>query len=411
MQNGMRRGDPEPPRRRWARWGAALAIWTVLGLADAVTSHFSYAARGSPISWGQAIGMGLCFWYAWVIPWWILDRLVRRLPLSPGNWRRPLALQLAVVVALTLAKPVLDYPAVKFFYCPAPEKLSFAAFYHMALVSYFYLYAVICCALLGAAHAVNTYGKYWERALHASRLEAGLARAQLQMLKAQLQPHFLFNTLNTISALIHTDVELADRTVARLGDLLRLSLDHLGDDDSSLRRELGFLQAYLEIEQVRFGPRLRVEIDVEPGVQGAVVPCLLLLPLVENAIRHGIGRKAGPGRVVVRARRAGRRLRLQVEDDGPGLPRYFREGIGLRNTRARLQQLHGDDHVVALRGGANGGVCVTVELPLRLGGLGDGGEEGLLVGAPGRGLRPRPNGDVGVPREGEVDGPDSHVDR
>jgi LytS/YehU family sensor histidine kinase len=198
----------------------------------------------------------------------------------------------------------------------------------------------------------------------------------------QLGPHFLCNTLNTISALIHTDADLADRMVARLGELLRLTLEQFRVEEATLRRELRLLEAYLEIERARFGDRLRVELDVEPGAQAALLPCLLLQPLVENALRHGVGRKPGAGRVVVRARRDGPRLLLQVEDDGPGLPGSLTEGVGLSNTRDRLRRQYGGDAALLLRPGALGGVCASVELPWRRGGTRPAGAAVRAEGLP-----------------------------
>jgi LytS/YehU family sensor histidine kinase len=304
-------------------------------------------------------------WYAWAVVWLLASALVRRLPLEPRNWPWRLAMHLGAGVVLVLFKFVLDYPIIKTFYCSEPHRLTFLVFYRMALTGHFYPYVLISWSMFGVAHALASHGKSWERGVLASRLQARLAQAQLQVLKMQLHPHFLCNTLNTISALIHVDVELADRMVARLGNLLRFTLEQVGVEEAPLRWEMRFLEAYLEIERARYGERLRVVWDVEPGVQGALVPSLLLQPLVENALRHGVGRKPGPGRIIVRARRTGRRLCLQVEDDGPGLPLDLEEGIGLANTRARLRQLYDDDHLFEIQGAPAGGARVTVELPLR----------------------------------------------
>src|SRR5581483_4511485 len=156
---------------------------------------------------------------------------------------------------------------------------------------------------------------------------------------------FLFNTLNAISALMHQDVELADRMIARLGELLRATLEKADLQEVTLRQELDFIQPYLEIEQARLGPRLRVQFRVDPDVMDGLVPNMLLQPLVENAIRHGIAPRAEPGSVEISARRANGSLQLQVRDDGPGIrsspPARSHNGLGLANTRARLQQLYG----------------------------------------------------------------------
>jgi LytS/YehU family sensor histidine kinase len=186
----------------------------------------------------------------------------------------------------------------------------------------------------------------------------------------QLNPHFLFNTLHAISALVHKDVEAADRMIARLSDLLRYALESTDAQEVPLRQELGFLNRYLEIEQTRFGDRLTVRLDIAPETLDALVPNLVLQPLVENAIRHGIEPRAKPGRIDLRARRENGRLKLEVCDNGVGLPsgRIPEEGVGLSNTRARLQQLYGEGHCFELGDAPGGGLMVSVELPFRAAG-------------------------------------------
>jgi two-component sensor histidine kinase len=370
----MRLSESNPWRSRWLRWAAVVVVATLLGLCEAVQCHFSYAAKKDPISWHQAFGLGLGLWYGWAVIWFGAYELVRRLPLEQHNWLPRLLIHATVGLSLPLAKFVLDYPVILSFYCKDPESLTFPKFYGMAMGGHYYQYLLISWAMLGVGHALRSYSKYWERTLVSARLETQLARAQLQVLKMQLHPHFLFNTLNTISALIHSDGERADQMVARLGDLLRQTLEHSGGEEVPLRRELDFVESYLEIDRIRFGSRLSVQVDVDPEALGATLPCLLLQPLVENAIRHGIDQKAGPGRLAIRARRAGRWLRLQVEDNGPGLPPDVEEGIGLSNTRARLRQLYGDAHAFVLQGGAATGTCVTVEVPFRTADEADGEE-------------------------------------
>jgi signal transduction histidine kinase len=359
-------------QRRWALWGLGLLIWTALGLCEAAQCYFrynapdgDYAQAGRYFTVGQALAMGLLLWYGWAVVWFFLFRLARTFPLERGNWLPRLLLQVAAGVVAGLAKPILDYPVIKLFYCPQPETLNFPVLYGMFLTSRTFLFVQISWAMLGIAHAWNSYAVYWRRELRASQLETALTRAQLHSLKAQLHPHFLFNTLNSISALIPRDAEAADRMLARLGDLLRMALEDSGAQVATLERELRFVHTYLEIEQVRFGPRLAVRAEVEEGLERVTVPCLLLQPLVENALRHGIAKKAGPGSLAVRVRRAGAALRLQVEDDGPGLPAVFTEGVGLANTKARLRRLYGADHAFRMERGPAGGVLVTVELPYR----------------------------------------------
>jgi signal transduction histidine kinase len=360
-----------PPKRdRLARFGLrfalALGAWTLLGLLEASHTFARNASQGKPTGGWRTLALGLSLWYTWALLAWLLYRLIRRFPFEQRTWPRRLLLYSAVCPLFVLVKLAVDYPIIKYFYCSQPERLTFARFYPMAFTDQFHSYVLIYWALVGALHALNYYRRYRERELRASQLETRLAQAQLQLLKMQLHPHFLFNTLNAISALIHENVDVADNMVARLGDLLRLTLEHEGIHEVALHEELEFIQTYLEIEQVRFGPRLAVQVQIHPETLDARVPYLVLQPLVENAIRHGISPVARGGCVAVRARAVGEVLRLEVEDSGPGLtPRPPREspGIGLPNTRARLEQLYGAEHRFELGRGQLGGLLVTIEIP------------------------------------------------
>jgi LytS/YehU family sensor histidine kinase len=220
--------------------------------------------------------------------------------------------------------------------------------------------------IVSVCHAFDYYRKFHERELRASELEKRLAQAKLQALQSQMNPHFLFNTLHTISALMHKDVEAADHMVMKLSELLRLALDNTEVHEVSLSQELDFLKRYLEIEQTRFRDRLKVEMQIAPETLRARVPNLVLQPLVENAIRHGIERHARPGRIVLRAERRNGALELEVQDNGNGLPPggLAREGIGLSNTRSRLETLYGSNHQFELRNVESGGLLARVVIPL-----------------------------------------------
>ncbi|QSQ28549.1 histidine kinase [Pyxidicoccus parkwayensis] len=224
-------------------------------------------------------------------------------------------------------------------------------------------------SMVGLDAALRYSRQVREEAVRASQLEAQLAQAQLQLLRSQLRPHFLFNTLHAISALMHSDVDAADRMVGQLSELLRASLERDGRQEVPLSEELELLAPYLDIERTRFSDRLQVEVDVAPEVRDALVPPLLLQPLVENAIRHGIAPRRGPGRVWVRAALSGERLAVEVRDDGVGPPssgvEALREGIGLGSTRARLERLYGNAHALTLEANAPRGFAVSLSLPYR----------------------------------------------
>jgi two-component sensor histidine kinase len=230
--------------------------------------------------------------------------------------------------------------------------------------------------LLAMAGAIATYATNWQERLATSfsrateereQLEARLARAQLQSLRLQLHPHFLFNTLNTINALIGTDRHAAERVISGLSELLRMSLSSASEQEVTLAKELELLAHYIEIQQIRFQDRLTVNFRIDPDARYALVPNLMLQPLVENAIRHGIAPRAAPGHVVVTAARHGNRLELSVVDDGVGerASRDHRDGVGLGNTRARLLSLYGSEHRFEAGGAPVGGFTVHIEIPYR----------------------------------------------
>ena len=225
---------------------------------------------------------------------------------------------------------------------------------------------LIYCQVVAATEA---FAHAWEsrrRGIAAATYARQLAEARLHVLSAQLQPHFLFNTLHAISALVYEDPARAERLLARLSEMLRLTLRSGTRVETTLEEELALLRRYAEIQEARYGERLLVAFEVEPGVRGAMVPRLILQPLVENAIRHGITRRITPGRVDVRAWTGGGRLHLAVCDDGVGLPASLREGVGLGITRARLRQLYGTDQRVDLRSPPGGGAVCALSIPLRL---------------------------------------------
>jgi len=220
--------------------------------------------------------------------------------------------------------------------------------------------------LVGLALALAYRRESEARALGAAHLETRLVEAQLQALQRQLHPHFLFNTLNTISGLMHMDVSAADRMMDRLAELLRATLHTSNVQEVTLRDELDLLQKYVDIEETRFGPRLTVHMHVDPDALDARVPALLLQPLVENAVRHGIAPHARPGVIDLRATRIGNRLSLTIRDTGLGVPSdrlaLLNGGVGLSNTRARLQHLYPGRHEFVFSN-VEGGFCVTVAIP------------------------------------------------
>ena len=217
------------------------------------------------------------------------------------------------------------------------------------------------------AHAVSYYRRFRERELRATQLEGQLAKAHLQTLKSQLQPHFLFNTMHSISALMLTDVNAADRMMSRLSDLLRMSLETAGTQITTLNRELEFVHCYLDIEKVRFEERMHVIFDIAPETLDAQVPHLLLQPLVDNAVKHGISKVPGGGEIRISVHAQNGELQLKIEDNGPGLRSLSTipaNGFGLRITRERLESLYGQNQSLEIVSPPDGGVTVRVCIPL-----------------------------------------------
>jgi LytS/YehU family sensor histidine kinase len=221
--------------------------------------------------------------------------------------------------------------------------------------------------IVSVVQALTYYRRSQERERTAVELEARLAQARLQALRMQLHPHFLFNTLNAISTLVHKDPKAADEMIGNLSELLRVALDTSDQEQVTLRQELDFLNRYLEIQQVRFGERLRVTRQIDAAALDAHVPALILQPLVENAIRHGIEPVAAPGSIAIVAQREGQMLHLTVRDSGAGAAnaKEHQPGIGLTNTRARIQELYGTEARLLLNTASEGGWSVNLEIPFR----------------------------------------------
>jgi sensor histidine kinase YesM len=345
--------------RRWLRWALAFVGLTFVALFFASQTYLSYKYSGGQAHAGIILKLNLADWYLWGILAPVIIRLAKRFPLERERWKQSAIVHLAAGFAIALLKWWLDN-VFRRYALGLPRSVSLVYVIHGNLLTY--------AILLAATQGYQYYRRYREGELRSAQLSTQLAQAQLQALRMQLQPHFLFNTLNAIATLVHKDPDAADRMIARLSDLLRLTLEHVGVQEVPLAQELEFLERYLEIERMRFGDRMVVRIDVRPDVLDAGTPYLILQPLVENAIRHGIATRSSPGSVVVRAERQGQTLLLEVKDDGPGMrpeaPK--RNGVGLSSTRERLAKLYGDAHRFELHNAEGGGLVVRLAFPLRI---------------------------------------------
>lgn len=348
---------------------------TVLGFFFAAQMHYSGAALGRPVGWGQALYWTLGDWYEWAVLSPVLFWLARRFSFDRGRWRRSVGVHVVAGVLLSVVHLLLCGLAEQLQGRVEGHSVEFAASFRRLFTNRFHFNLAVYGMIVCGWHAWDYYCKYREREAQARELAGRLARAQLQALRMQLNPHFLFNTLNAVSSLMLSDVPAANRMISRLGELLRLSLDTSDAQEVPLSQEIGFLRRYLEIEQMRFGDRLAVRIEVEPAALSAAVPSLVLQPLVENAIRHAIEPNPGPGRIEISGARNNGHLVLTVSDNGkdgrPGKPGgpaaggRGQEGIGLSNTRRRLVQLYGPDQSFELGVADSGGWRVRLTLPFR----------------------------------------------
>ena len=358
---------------RWRTLLWVLAAWTLVGFFRAADRYFSDPFQRQRLEFGlwEALAQSLLASYIWAAMTPAVVVLAKHSLPTRANWVAPLSRLLAVGLALPVIHLVayqLLYPLLMGFPCIVPVQLgAVTRLLPVAFPTHFVTY----CAIVGATWTILYSRLSRERELRTSQMKTRVATARLEALKMQLHPHFLFNTLNSILPLVFRDRDAAARTVVRLGDLLRLSLQNEANDLIPLRKELEVLQVYLEIQETRFQDRLTVRLDVEREAEDALVPNLILQPLVENAIKHGIAARPGAGRVEVLARREGGRLLLRVRDDGPGPsdgPRRespSREGgVGLRNTRDRLELLYASDHDFAFEGAPGKGCEVTLRFPL-----------------------------------------------
>jgi two-component system LytT family sensor kinase len=348
-------------RRSIARLALIFGAWTLYALFSASQGYLS-RAYSQPVNFKPVFLYALLESYTWAVLTPLVLWLGLRFLIRKKNYWYTVPLQIVSAIAFALIHTqvfVQLLPLIGYKTSPYMATSLLRTRLHSDFLTYW--------LLVGLSHALDYYRKYQERELKATQLEARLAQAQLQALKMQLQPHFLFNTLHAISALVHKDVEAADRMITRLSEFLRITLDSVGVQEVALKTELESLDKYLEIEQVRFGSRLTVVRSVAPEALDLLVPNLILQPLVENAVRHSIAPRAAGGRIEILARREDGDLVIDVLDDGVGeRAGPFREGVGLTNTRARLQALYGVKQSMELRSESGAGFRVRLSIPAHL---------------------------------------------
>lgn len=354
-------------RKPWIQWTLLFLFWTVLGLAFAGQLYLSRSKSGSAMPWTLAMSRALADWYVFALLSVLALWIGRRFPAAGPRWRRSLAMHLLAGAVFSIGWMVLRAGFEEWRTRGAEDAVMFSAAFSQALGATFFFNLLVYCGIVAAQNAFTYYWKFHERELHAAELETRLTEARLQALQMQLNPHFLFNTLNAIAALMHKDVDAADRMIVRLSELLRYALDSTDAQEVPLRQELDFLGRYLDIQRARFGSRLSVGQEIAADTLDVRVPNLILQPLVENAIEHGLEPQARSGEIILRAHLSGDRLVIEVADNGVGLKNGSvpSDGIGLSNTRARLKQLYGPAHVMKIANSEPGGVTVRLEIPVR----------------------------------------------
>jgi two-component sensor histidine kinase len=359
--------------RAWAlKWGALLLLCTFIGLLNSTIVWTSKLSEGDDISpaWPLAMEMTGSWTVFFLLPpvlW-----LARHFPFTKESWARRLLLHTAATIPFGVAHTLLMWGSRSLLF----HLLGWGG-YNYGLMRFRFLMEfqkqfLVYWGIVGSVAFLRYVRVNRERELRASRLEQQLTGAKLEALKMQLNPHFLFNTLNMISSHVHEDPGAADAMITRLSDFLRMTLRHSGRQEVALSEEIEFLDAYVAIMSARFQERLSVEMAIDGETRGALVPHLILQPLVENSVSHCTRRQGVGGRVSVATERANGRLRITVEDNGPGIEgdpgSAVGRGVGLTNTAARLEALYGTEQSVDLRNIPGGGLRLVLELPWRTAG-------------------------------------------
>jgi two-component system, LytTR family, sensor kinase len=346
-----------------------VATWLAVAVFFSARNVLVSAARDRPIDWQWDVYHEFIYALTWAAFTPLVLAAGRRWPLGGDSWWRIIPPHLGRMALLAPAQivtsDIVHYLGLALVgQQPAGTLGTFLAGLGSGIVWGTLTGFLYYWLILGIQAAFIYQRMYREERITAAQLEGRLTEARLEALRLQLHPHFLFNTLNAISAFVGADPERARRMIARLGELLRRTLSSGAAAELPLSRELDLLAPYLEIQRIRFGDRLSIQLDVPDGAGDALIPALMLQPLVENAVEHGVKRTLDAARVRLSAERSGDRLRIEIADNGPG-PSGGGEGVGLANTRARLAGLYGDAHRFELRALEIGGTVVTIELPFR----------------------------------------------
>ncbi len=364
----MLQATPDMGRTRWI---LILCAWTIVGLLFTVREIVVASVHGGHVNWVIVGVIELVYWNVWAACTPLVVALAKRFPLTGQRFVSHIAIHtvtsfmmapLGSVIAYFLSRGLLGL----LFRMTDPGALRLLSTFTVSVLSMSFTGILTYWLVVGLYQSVHFYQAAMERQTIAAQLETQLSHAELENLKSQLHPHFLFNSLHSIGVLMQEDVDAASHLLVCLGDLLRMALERR-ENEITLQSELEFVGKYLEIEQTRFHDRLKVHMDVPPDLLGVYVPSLALQPLVENAIKHGISVDSVAGRLEIAAQRRNGRIWLCVRDDGPGPApgSRLRFGVGLTNVQSRLKQLYGDESSLELTGGDGRGCEAIITIPLR----------------------------------------------
>jgi two-component system LytT family sensor kinase len=368
-----------PPRSFWLKWGVIFLCWTGFALFFTYQIYLYQLRAEGAIHLLAPLLTCLCWAYVWFAVTPLILYSIDRLPFDREHPIRGVAVHSLAAACIFCINSAIYVPLLWTVVGPDANNSSIATEIGHVIVTELHIGLVVYWIVFGIVRGLDYYLRYREGEVRAANLQTRLVRSQLDALRMQLHPHFLFNTLNSISVLMRRDVEAADRMLLQLSSLLRVTLASHESHEIRLEQELEILERYLEIEKIRFQDRLTVRMDVDPDSLDALVPHLFFQPLVENAIRHGIAEREAGGVVEIRAQRRDGIVRLQVRDNGPGLllsPHGCGEGVGLSNLRSRLEHLYGAQASFEASDAEDGGAVVTAALPFHTTSVVDAGTRG-----------------------------------
>jgi len=363
MENGIHNS-------KFKNWLIILCVWIFAAIVFSTFTYLQESITSQPGPYWRYLSWQISSCLTWFLLTPAVVSIVSRFPFELQHLGRNFFIYLVSGLLLIVIHTVSDalfLPNLGFH--PQMKLESFSGAFRFFLVWYFVWNLLIYSAVLGVAFGINYYRKFNERELRTTQLEATLAKTRLQALKNQIHPHFLFNTHNSIIELIHSDPATAENMLTNLSDLLRLALENTDLEKVRLDHELEFSNKYLEIEQIRFEERLKVKLEIDPNTLDAIVPNMILQPLIENALKHGISPLLEGGTIEVRSEKKNGTLHLSVRDDGVGIApdkiSQINYGIGLSNTQERLKFLYQGNHSFEIKQNDKKGLLVKLSIPFQ----------------------------------------------